>query len=753
MKEEKIEIEKSKTIPLIEVTGPSSKAQKLDIVSPYKGKDALKYPNILLKNLNILKNFDESTVVDIDSFRKCLRFSYFNVFLVDKLQALNDSFPTNKKMLIPTNIRLCLRMVIEEELESVGLGFLERISRFIIQYLKDREYLFMECSPEAYLRLFIWDSILNELFIAKGMHCGPEYNADNMLKIKGIGIPKGFKFMNTRHRLDYTSFMKLGSYEYIPIFLCEISPELIKTCHNPKDYSKLAFHMSNALLFLVGIFSKRPGEFIKSLRVYGAHIFGSSIQFCVCFPLVTIDNGMITNLSVMFKTSNENWRFDLFDRTSISSKDTFSKSLFFCSDWVNDVETLFDIGSNGNGDGDGDVSNSIGEFDLSCTDDDGDADADADEEKNVNLPNHTEYNIKMSYETLWAIKEVIDHVASLKEDFEREYRALELLPGNNIGKPIIYADFLKPAIPKRRGSKESDIRHELGRFEPMNVTSKQKSADGLYIISKKYCQTEFDLYSNPTTTLTKNDITRFPYIRKAILLPNTKIAKYEMEFLGDMFDYSNKSQVGDNRLREHFLQSMKFLLDALSSLHYLHCKGYIHSDVSGTNIGLSYIHGTWKLYDFDKSLRIEQSLKTVRISGTEDFIHPSIDSETGGIFKPFMDIYSLLKVFDYAWLHRFRVANLYKFFVEGEKMTKDMKTLYDFVRSSIKDLVDCGDCGKTTIKYLIGGVLPLYKDELIRSGRVFDITSFNARMVLDLVGDGDGDHSSSIETVAIAMSA
>lgn len=54
---------------------------------------------------------------------------------------------------------------------------------------------------------------------------------------------------------------------------------------DPKDYAKTIFDMACALQFLVGIIPKENIEFVKKLRVCGAHCFGFSIQFCVAAHL------------------------------------------------------------------------------------------------------------------------------------------------------------------------------------------------------------------------------------------------------------------------------------------------------------------------------------------------------------------------------------------------------------------------------------------------------------------------------------
>ena len=186
----------------------------------------------------------------------------------------------------------------------------------------------------------------------------------------------------------------------------------------------------------------------------------------------------------------------------------------------------------------------------------------------------------------------------------------------------------------------------------------------------------------------------------------------------------------------------------------LHSKGFLHSDISGDNIGFSFIYGTWKLFDFGNTMKINESLRKKRTCGTDDFIHPSFDAVNGGIYLEYMDIYSLLKVFDYAWLYRFRMANLYNGFCWGENVTKEMRYLFNFIKTCLTELVDAG---KTSIKMVIEKILPLYITELKRKGKKFDITYINSEIVLKSKENGvvpikknvDDQQNSSLESIPI----
>ena len=96
-------------------------------------------------------------------------------------------------------------------------------------------------------------------------------------------------------------------------------------------------------------------------------------------------------------------------------------------------------------------------------------------------------------------------------------------------------------------------------------------------------------------------------------------------------------------LRNLILEAATFSVHILFDLLILHEKvGYVHSDVSPSNIMFSERLNIWKLMDFDLSLPIEESLKSCRRSGTRDYKAP--ESIRTGIWSQASDVFALGKV-------------------------------------------------------------------------------------------------------------
>lgn len=92
---------------------------------------------------------------------------------------------------------------------------------------------------------------------------------------------------------------------------------------------------------------------------------------------------------------------------------------------------------------------------------------------------------------------------------------------------------------------------------------------------------------------------------------------------------------------ESFLNdSISLALQLLIGLNILHEQfGFVHGDISPSNVMFSPTYKLWKLINFDLSMPIEESEKTIRISGTENFISP--ETLKTSIFTKESDVYAL----------------------------------------------------------------------------------------------------------------
>jgi hypothetical protein len=91
--------------------------------------------------------------------------------------------------------------------------------------------------------------------------------------------------------------------------------------------------------------------------------------------------------------------------------------------------------------------------------------------------------------------------------------------------------------------------------------------------------------------------------------------------------------------KQQRLTLARITLDLMGALRTLHAAGFVHSDVSPNNVGFNVRLGVWQLYDFNQTLRIEESLAAHRFGGTKGF--RSTQASTTRIFTPFDDYIAL----------------------------------------------------------------------------------------------------------------
>jgi hypothetical protein len=113
-------------------------------------------------------------------------------------------------------------------------------------------------------------------------------------------------------RVDYASFFCGGKHP--PLFLCEAAghsvatEEFTKKGFLHKDFRKLAWSLFRSFCY----FAKKP-EVLNELRIYGALVSTTQIQFCILFesnPDLSIVNDDRAS-SIVFQTSSKQWFVDL----------------------------------------------------------------------------------------------------------------------------------------------------------------------------------------------------------------------------------------------------------------------------------------------------------------------------------------------------------------------------------------------------------------------------------------------------------
>jgi serine/threonine protein kinase len=121
----------------------------------------------------------------------------------------------------------------------------------------------------------------------------------------------------------------------------------------------------------------------------------------------------------------------------------------------------------------------------------------------------------------------------------------------------------------------------------------------------------------------------------------------------------------------------------LYGLHVLHkIAGFVHADISPSNVMFSLIDGIWKLSDFDHSMPISESLKTSRTAGTPSYIAP--ESLETGIFTEKSDVCSLGLILRYMFCTTLEM----EYQSDPQSSIRNPSALIDFINLSKKMTLD-----------------------------------------------------------------
>lgn len=83
----------------------------------------------------------------------------------------------------------------------------------------------------------------------------------------------------------------------------------------------------------------------------------------------------------------------------------------------------------------------------------------------------------------------------------------------------------------------------------------------------------------------------------------------------------------------------RFFLDLLGAAKTLHLVGFVHGDISQSNVGFNSNMGRWQLFDFDQSRTIAEAENVRYHGGTDDYT--SLSYQADGIFHPCDDFVSV----------------------------------------------------------------------------------------------------------------
>lgn len=503
---------------------------------------------------------------------------------------------------------------------SDKLDFIENSSSICLPINNLRHSL--ESDPsEIKLRFLVWDSLLQELFTEsknekRNFRIEPEWNTQVYLD------------QDIERRIDLAI---LSERFKLPILIVEIGKDRSSTDHQHKDFTKLLTMMSQTCIKLCNFIRNSSCDW-TNVCVYGLWIGNTQFQFCVARPnfLINSESGLMDiTVSISF---SPHWRFDLLeaeDQTNLFSCDLKCCNSEF-DDYFDVVNILkadeFDWAS---------FSNAPIPFStnlMDFQDDDDDDKIEFSPGRKIILGDSVN---KTALCKLKVFVDIIMKTISILHNAPVDQELNDRFPAFGLSPTAIIPGSL------RAGAFQTPKNDQLLPFEtpktPKTPTKNKKRGNPDHLEIRKKIDHEIELYKK----FKKLSHLFFP------IMINYKVDPNDEKFCFCTFEQMD-SLLGDaiirsSNIQEIIVEAATFAVHSLYGLVLLHEKlEQVHGNISTVNVMFSNVIGIWKLNNFSHSMSIEESLRTPRISGTEDFIAP--ETLKSKIFTTENDIYALGQV-------------------------------------------------------------------------------------------------------------
>ena len=529
---------------------------------------------------------------------------------------------------IPVNLINCINTigVNIQNLERVGLplnkfsdklDFIENSSSISLPINNLRNSL--ECDPSVIkLRFLVWDSLLQEFFTEsknekRNFRIEPEWNTQVYLD------------QDTERRIDLAI---LSERFKLPVLIVEMGKDRSTYDHQHKDFTKLLTIMSQTCIKLCNLVRDSSCDF-SNVCVYGLWIGNTQFQFCVAHPNFSINSESgLMDITVSLSFS-PHWRFDLLEAEDETK--LFSCGLKCCNsefedsgDVVNILEAdEFDWAS---------FSNASIPFSTNLMDlQDDDDKIEFSPGRRIVISNTIN---KTALCKLKVFVDIILKTISVLNNVPVDQQLNDRFPAFGLSPTAIIPGSL------RAGAFQTPKNDQLLPFEtpktPKTPTNKKRGNPDRLEIRKKIDH-EIELYKK----FKKLSHLFFPIMINYKVDPNDeKFCLCTFEQMDSLF---GDAIIRASNIQEIIVEAATFAVHSLYGLVLLHEKlEQVHGNISTLNIMFSNAIGIWKLNDFSHSMSIEESLKTPRISGTEDFIAP--ETLKSKIFTTENDIYAIGQV-------------------------------------------------------------------------------------------------------------
>ena len=456
--------------------------------------------------------------------------------------------------------------------------------------------------------------------------------------------------------IDYAYVLECQTMKKVkfaaPIFVCEACGHFRGQARSgvdkgslsmPKDISKVAIEMMHLMWYWIGVCKGNP-DLLEHIRVYGAFVNRTEIQFCVM--LVKKDSNS-ENMSFVFQAGEE-WSFGIgkiaTDNALFSHADVGEFSGDFLHDQV--ISAANDV------DDDHQIFESFFEG----------ASAQVKQLKDFSKQKDTNEIMKLLSVLRLFLKDIYTYGHWLSD----------LIAGKaDIGPGQPPAD-LPREYPKSQSSHgdsspSKDYETPLKRSAPNGRQAGYQSST----LAAQYTQ---ELGSNVTGETFANDRTSVfgvspsKNMMKSVIIVKQESSAKEALILQDLFLCKHVVQLFGYRLQaDHLLlheeemaptqihrmtywdmlpNAVQMVGDILQGLVELKKAGIVHADISPSNVMYSTTTNFYKLVDFNHAFRVNDAghiQKRKHFYGTKGFQAPEI--EAGGIANFSTDVFSLGKVF------------------------------------------------------------------------------------------------------------
>lgn len=610
---------------------------------------------------------------------------------------------------------------------SIGLPLLEKgptlsskDAEFNFDIMKEHFKSESKLFSEASLRVLFLDPLITSYFKEKG---APWEIVPELIMTKLMAL-------DSERIVDMAIVCKRFN---LPIVFAEVALDKIVDGPGHKDSSKIGATLSlscNELAMAL----KKEGIDPAFARSFGLLVGEDKIQLAVCFPVITEVKPGVNEIHTIISMNNH-WFLDF------GSESNDKICLDHCcnsSGTLNPADGNFKVLNKAI---DPRIfTNSVFSFDVVTATEsahsqamNGDEDDDETMEPGTGSKKKKRFN-KLSYSKLTAffentVKPYLRLLATIKGDrndpnfdYELKEPSIACIPcatsgtdaATPFGKGIVIADNMELSEAK---CKLSD-RFKTGKsLEEMNLYKKQ-----LYY---------YDVFPKLfDCSVLEKDFASCSFEKMLPLLGGGPFGPFAAScFCPGIVRGRNVDQLA--------LDAATFSVHILYGMHVLHEKiGYVHGDISPSNVMFSPLDGIWKLNDFGASSPVDKPLRTDRKFGTCHYRAP--ESEKTKVYSKASDVYALSQVI----MNTFLIQMMY--LVEGATRGPNSEAVYEAFEGIVSDMANVDPVKRLSVIQAMAQMYSLIQNYPIKNFPIYgsDSIMLKVRYVLEDAGEIEAEAES-----------